>query len=122
MNRNNTIKIIVLFLLFFSFQWSSQFAAAQLAEKSSLFFLILMYGGFFLRSLIWVEILRDRQLISAYSLSSLSYLVIPVISWYLLGEEYKSSHFTGGILILAGITVFAIGEQKLDRHPLKESS
>ena len=56
-------------------------------------------------------ILRDMKLVTAYSLSSLGYLVIPVLSFLLLGEPLQMKHGYGGVLILAGITLFGLGEQ-----------
>ncbi|MDC7233469.1 MAG: hypothetical protein PQJ58_09560 [Spirochaetales bacterium] len=115
------MKIIALFFLFFTFQWSAQYGAARMAGSGHFIWLILMYGGFFLRAFVWVEILRDLKLISAYSLSSLSYLIIPFFSRIFMGEEYKSSYLTGGLLILAGITVFSVGEQKQEQIQMQES-
>ncbi|MBF9014249.1 MULTISPECIES: hypothetical protein [unclassified Oceanispirochaeta] len=112
MKRNITFKIIFLFILYFAFQWSGQYAAGKLAEEGSRLFLLLMYGGFFLRAFVWIEILRDMKLISAYSMSSLSYLIIPLLSRWFMGESYKSTYFMGGVLILAGIIIFSVGEQK----------
>ncbi len=112
MNSYRFIKITILFALFFLFQWSAQYAASSLSGGGSRLYLVLMYGGFFMRALVWIEILRDMKLISAYSISSLSYLIIPFLSWKLTGEEYKSSYLLGGVLILAGILIFSVGEQR----------
>lgn len=112
MNRTATVKIIVLFFLFFSFQWSSQYAAARLAEGGNPLFYLLLYGGFCLRALVWVEILREKTLISAYSITSLSYLLLPVLSMILLGEAYRKNQLMGGIMIFCGIILFATGEQR----------
>lgn len=112
MKRNLSIKIILLFILYFAFQWSGQYAAGKLAEEGSSLFYILMYGSFFLRAFIWIEILRDMKLISAYSISSLSYLIIPILSWWFMGESYRNTYFIGGVLILVGIFIFSVGEQK----------
>ncbi len=112
MNRYDFIKNTLLFILFFLFQWFAQYAAARLSDGGSKLFHILMYGGFFLRALVWIEILRDMKLISAFSISSLSYLIIPLLSWRFTGEEYKSSYLLGGLLILAGILIFSVGEQR----------
>ncbi len=115
MEKTKPIKIILLFFLFFTFQWAAQYGAGRMAAGGSALYTLLIYGGFFLRSLIWMEILRDMRLISAYSISSLSYLLVPLMSWFVLGEPYKSSYAMGGILILAGVMVFSIGEQQLQQ-------
>lgn len=113
MERTNPLKTTLLFFLFFAFQWAAQYGSARLAAGGALYFSLLIYGGFFLRSMVWIEILRDMRLISAYSISSLSYLLIPFMSWLFMGESYKSSYAVGGFLILAGVSVFSIGEQQL---------
>ena len=116
MEKTNPVKIIFLFFLFFAFQWAAQYGSGRLAAGGPVYFTLLIYGGFFLRSLIWMEILRDMRLISAYSISSLSYLLVPLMSWLVLGESYKTSYAVGGILILAGISIFSVGEQQLQQQ------
>ncbi|QEN06895.1 hypothetical protein EXM22_02380 [Oceanispirochaeta crateris] len=112
MKKQNQIKIMTLFALFFCFQWFAQLAVKKLSGGESPFYLLIVYGGFFLRSLIWVELLRDLKLITAYSISSLSYLIIPLLSWFVLGETYDLNFFIGGVLILTGISLFSVGDQK----------
>jgi drug/metabolite transporter (DMT)-like permease len=119
MEKTNPLKIIFLFFLFFAFQWAAQYGSARLASGGAVYFTLLIYGGFFLRSMVWIEILRDMRLISAYSISSLSYLLIPFMSWLFMGESYKSSYAVGGFLILAGVSVFSIGEQQLELKALR---
>lgn len=121
MKKSSILKITLLFILFFTFQWMAQFAAGKMALSGHKAYFILMYFGFFSRAMVWVEILRDMRLISAYSISSLSYLLVPLLSWLLLAEPYKLSHLLGGGLILAGIIVFSLGEQKMEQLELEKA-
>ncbi len=76
-------------------------------------FLPLLYGCFILRGFIWLFILRDMELGLAYSLSSLGYLIIPLLSLIVLGEPFRENFVPGGLLILAGITLYGRAEQRL---------
>ena len=115
MKMNPSRRTGLLFFLFFLFQWGGQLsaAAASGAGGKAAFFLIPLYLCFLFRGFIWLFILRDMKLGLAYSLSSLGYLVIPFLSRILLGEPFRGSFIPGGLLILAGITLYGRAEQKL---------
>ena len=114
MIKNSFNKKIFLFLFFFAFQWGGQLSAAGASRSgdSFSFYLILLYLCFLIRGGIWLFILKDMRLVAAYSLSSLGYLVIPFLSFILLGEPLQMKHGYGGVLILAGITLFGLGEER----------
>lgn len=95
-------------------------AAAAGEGLSSFLFLIPLYFCFISRGFLWLFILRDMKLGLAYSLSSLGYLVIPVLSLFVLGEPFKGSFIPGGILILAGITLYGVAEQSLATSKRRE--
>ncbi len=105
---------VLLFILFFLFQWSGQFFAAAASRSNSPFslYLIPMYCCLFIRGGIWLYLLNEMRLGLAYSLSSIGYLVIPLLSYLILGERIQIKHLSGGALILAGITLYGIAEQR----------
>ena len=51
----------------------------------------------------WLYVLRVAPLSKAYALTSLTYVLIPVASVYLLGEEIRRAHVAGILLIAAGV-------------------
>jgi len=108
------LKKTVLFLLFFLFQWGGQLSAAAASRSGEPWslYLIPVYICIFSRGAVWLVVLRDMKLGTAYSLSSLGYLVIPVLSYIVLKEPLVQTRTLGGLMILAGITLFGLGEQK----------
>ena len=114
MIRKFPLKLIVLFLFFFLFQWGGQLSAA-LASKEAAYinpYLISLYFCFFMRAIIWFILLRNMSLVKAYTLSSISYLVIPTLSFFILREPFVLKHLYGGLLIIFGIILFGSGEQR----------
>lgn len=51
----------------------------------------------------WLYALRVAPLSKAYALTSLTYVLVPVASVYVLGEEVRRLHLAGLVLIAAGI-------------------
>ena len=51
----------------------------------------------------WLYALRVAPLSKAYALSSLTYVLIPVASVYVFGEQVRRLHLAGIMLIAAGI-------------------
>jgi len=59
-----------------------------------------LYGGC---TVLWVYLLRDVDLSKAYPIFALSFLIVPILSWALLGEGFSKYSLYGGGLILAGV-------------------
>jgi multidrug transporter EmrE-like cation transporter len=51
----------------------------------------------------WLHVLRVAPLSRAYALTSLTYVLIPLASIYVFGEQVRLLHVAGIILIAAGI-------------------
>ena len=51
----------------------------------------------------WLHVLRVAPLSKAYALTSLTYVLIPLASIYIFGEQVRVLHVAGIILIAAGI-------------------
>jgi multidrug transporter EmrE-like cation transporter len=51
----------------------------------------------------WLHVLRVAPLSRAYALTSLTYVLIPLASIYVFGEQVRRLHVAGIILIAAGI-------------------
>jgi undecaprenyl phosphate-alpha-L-ara4N flippase subunit ArnE len=54
-------------------------------------------------TLCWLYVLRVAPLSRAYGLTSLTYVLIPLASVYVLGEQVRRMHVAGIILITVGI-------------------
>ena len=58
----------------------------------------------------WLYVLRVAPLSRAYLLSSLTYVLIPVASLFIFGEQLRRLHVLGMILILAGVACLLAGD------------
>lgn len=105
---------ILLFTAYFLFLWGGQYSAAlasQTPARLSLY-LISLYLFMLSRAFLWFLILRRLPLITAYTLTSLNYLLIPLLARVFLGETPGRQHLAGGLIIAAGIILYGWGEQQ----------
>ena len=58
----------------------------------------------------WLYVLRAAPLSRAYGLSSLTYLLVPLASVYLFGEQVRRLHVAGMVLIVIGVAVLLAGD------------
>ena len=58
----------------------------------------------------WLYVLRVAPLSRAYLLSSLTYVLIPLASIFLFGEQLRRTHALGMILILVGVACLLAGD------------
>ena len=81
-------------------------AAVLLTLASNPWFLLalLLYGG---ATLLWVWILREVPLTLAYPFIALSFVIVPLVSGTILGEQVDIAYWIGICLIVAGISVTA---------------
>ena len=63
-----------------------------------LFGALILYGGC---TVLWVYLLRDVDLGKAFPIFALSFLIVPILSWALLGEGFSKFSVYGAGLILA---------------------
>lgn len=103
---------IALFLLFFLLQWGGQLAAGYRSEGGGILFLLLVYACFLMRGVLWLLILKTMRLTHCYALSSLSYLILPLLSHLLLNDPIRTRYLPAGLLIVAGVTLYGVGEQR----------
>ena len=61
-------------------------------------------------TLCWLYVLRVTPLSRAYLLSSLTYVLIPVASVYVFGEQIRRLHAVGMVLILTGVACLLAGD------------
>jgi multidrug transporter EmrE-like cation transporter len=58
----------------------------------------------------WLFVLRVAPLSRAYLLSSLTYVLVPVLSLHVFGEQLRRLHVVGMVLILSGVACLLSGE------------
>lgn len=58
----------------------------------------------------WLYVLRVAPLSRAYGLTSLTYVLIPLASVLVFGEQLRRLHGVGTILILAGVACLLAGD------------
>ena len=61
-------------------------------------------------TLCWLYVLRVAPLSRAYGLTSLTYVLTPLASVYLFGEQMRRLHGVGTVLILVGIAFLLSGD------------
>ena len=59
----------------------------------------------------WLYVLRVAPLSRAYMLSSLTYVLIPVASIYVFGEQIRRLHAVGMALIILGVACLLFGDR-----------
>jgi drug/metabolite transporter (DMT)-like permease len=61
-------------------------------------------------TLCWMYVLRVAPLSKAYGLTSLSYVLVPLASVYVFGEQIRRMHVAGIILITVGIACVLVSD------------
>ena len=61
-------------------------------------------------TLCWLHVLRVAPLSRAYLVSSLTYVLVPLASVYLFGEQLRRPHVVGTVLIVLGVGCLLSGE------------
>jgi multidrug transporter EmrE-like cation transporter len=93
--------------------------ATHLAELGRLEFLLAAARDMHVRAglvawiastLCWLYVLRVAPLSRAYMLSSLTYVLIPLASIYVFGEQLRRLHAVGIVLIIIGVACLLSGE------------
>lgn len=58
----------------------------------------------------WLYVLRVAPLSRAYGLTSLTFVIIPLASVYIYGEQFRRIHGVGTALILIGVLCLMYGD------------
>ena len=61
-------------------------------------------------TLCWLYVLRVAPLSRTYGLTSLTYVITPIASVWLFGEQMRRVHVVGTVLIVAGIAFLLSGD------------
>jgi drug/metabolite transporter (DMT)-like permease len=61
-----------------------------------------VYG---IATLLWVYVLRTVPLGAAYAMFSLAFIIVPLLSHFLLGERLAGNTLLGGAIIVLGVII-----------------
>ena len=77
---------------------------SYLAPKTAvlLFTALAIYG---VTTLAWIWVLQKLELGKIYPLMALAFVLVPLGSYFVLGERFHSQYFLGVALILVGIII-----------------
>jgi multidrug transporter EmrE-like cation transporter len=58
----------------------------------------------------WLYVLRVAPLSRVYGLTSLTYVLVPLMSVFLFGEQFRRLHSVGTVFILTGVACLLLGD------------
>ncbi len=61
-----------------------------------------IYG---LATLMWIYVLKSVPLTYAYSFMALTFVFVPILAFFMLGEQFTVRYFVGAVLIMIGLNV-----------------
>jgi uncharacterized membrane protein len=61
-------------------------------------------------TLCWLYVLRVAPLSRVYGLTSLTYVLVPLTSVFIFGEQLRRLHGVGTVLILTGVACLLLGD------------
>jgi drug/metabolite transporter (DMT)-like permease len=76
--------------------------AVEFVTSPFLLFAIFLYA---FTIIAWIYVLRVLPLSVAYPITALSYLIVPIISYFILDEQISLRMIAGSILIVLGVVV-----------------
>ena len=68
-----------------------------------IFILALAIYGF--ATLMWIYVLKSVPLMYAYSFMALTFVFVPVLAFFFLGEEFTLRYFIGALMIIVGLNI-----------------
>jgi undecaprenyl phosphate-alpha-L-ara4N flippase subunit ArnE len=112
MNRTHSNKTILLLfipvLIMAAGQVSAKTGSMILASSGSFhlnIYLVMSYLFLILRGFIWIFIIRQVDLSTAYPVMSINYVIILIISAIFFDENLTPFNISGSILITSGIFI-----------------
>lgn len=70
------------------------------------FLVIFGYGMFFISSIMSVFALKGMSISTSSIMESLSYIIIPILSYFFLQERINKTQLAGMIVIIIGVIIF----------------
>lgn len=109
MSKINILLILLVVLLMSLGQILFKMSAnnIDIQTPSSLLSIKLFLGLFLYLSatILWMNVLRFTPLNIAYPLTSLAFIIVPILSYFLIGEQLTFNNFFGSVLIFIGVWI-----------------
>jgi drug/metabolite transporter (DMT)-like permease len=80
-------------------------AGGNFFDQRGLIILLAAVAIYGITTLAWVWILQKIELGRVYPLMALAFILVPLASYFILGERFQMQYFIGVALIIAGIVV-----------------
>lgn len=92
-------------------QTSGKYGVSQSQENIINLFVLFSYVLMFIRSFIWMVLLKKFDLKSIYPLLSLSYVAVLLAAFFIFNEPLTMNKLLGTGVILVGISIHLYGER-----------
>lgn len=77
-------------------------AFSSLLSSVSFWSALVLYGG---STLLWIWLIRDIPLVRAYPFVALAFIVVPILSHFILDERMTRAGIVGATFIFLGIVI-----------------
>jgi drug/metabolite transporter (DMT)-like permease len=101
--------LIPIFLIVLA-QTAGKYGVSEYEQNNINIFILISYSLMFIRSFIWMILLKKFDLKSIYPLLSLSYVAVLFVAYFLFDETLSFNKLLGTATILIGITIHLYGE------------
>lgn len=110
-----TMMLLVSYLFLVGGQVFSKLAGRNMGAFNlhAAMLILAAYLFFMLRGILWVFLLRRLKLVVAYPLMSIGYVMVLIVSVSLFKEELSHNKIAGAFLLIAGIVLISMGENRL---------
>lgn len=92
-------------------QTSGKYGVMSVQENTINIFILFSYTLMFIRSIIWMVLLKKFDLKSIYPLLSLSYVAVLFAAYFFFSEPLTMNKLLGTGVILLGISIHLYGER-----------
>lgn len=89
--------------ILFKLSAASWHRTGSLFDPSTLVTLLSALALYGITTIAWVWVLQKIDLGKAYPLMALAFVLVPIGSYFILGERFQTQYFMGVALIMAGI-------------------
>ena len=72
-------------------------------KPAAIFFAVMCLYG--VTAVAWFWVLQKAELGRIYPLTALAFILVPLGSYFVLGERFQPQYFVGVVMILAGIVI-----------------
>ena len=94
---------IAIVQILFKMSASELHKTGSICSQSTLTMLFLAFSLYGITTIAWVWVLQKIELSKAYPLMAFAFVIVPVGSYFILGERFNSQYLIGVAFIIVGI-------------------